>query len=159
MRLCEPLKGSSSFERKKRKMQNSFSLASPVVPLCNPATVQPCPCATLQQCNPATVQPCNSATLPLCNPATVQPCPCAKWSQRKRGHWHPSQGCHPLRSRFFSIPLGLWWRLFIQNSNGSKGVVVDMDAFVKNFIKVFHWSSHKSTKVHFTSLGTLRFKN
>lgn len=56
MRLCEPLKGSSSFGRKKRKMQNSFSLASPVVPLCNPATVQPCPCATLQLCNPAPVQ-------------------------------------------------------------------------------------------------------
>ena len=106
MRLCEPLKGSSSFGRKKRKMQNSFSLASPVVPLCN--------CATLQQCNPAPVQ-----------------------SDLKE-----REGVGSL----LSIPLGLWWRFFIQNSNGSKGVVV-----VGCFRQNFHFNSSflffKSTRL------------
>ena len=97
----------------------------------------------------APVQPCNCSTLPLCNPATVQ-----SDLKEREGVGILLRGAIQWGANFVRIPLGLWWRLFILYSIGSKGFVVDRDAFVKNLIKVLHLSSHKSTKVHFTSLGT-----
>ena len=103
-------------------MQKSFSLASPVVPLCNPAPVQ----SDLKE---------------------------------REGVGIHLRGALQWGANFVRIPLGLWWSLFIQNSNRSKGVLVDRDAFVKNFINVFHFSSPQVYLSPFHIIGHLRFKN
>ena len=112
--------GEQQLREGKRKMQKSFSLASPVVPLCNPATVQ----SDLKE---------------------------------REGVGIHLRGALQWGANFVRIPLGLW--LFIQNPNGSKGVLVDRDAFVKNFIKVFHFSSPQVYLSPFHIIGHLHFKN